>query len=114
MLRRCGSGREIPAYIILTELGEVDFGLTSRYIETDEDGRVFLKLLPYSLEYYKSMVPEYSWPEDVKEDENGNPVILLKGLKQVFTPAIYSQTLYDESVEHFKNYIQEEMEDTLS
>jgi len=104
LLRRYGSGRELPAYIILTELGEVDFGLTSKFTEADEEGKVFLKLLPYTIEYYKNIYPEYSWPEGVREDEKGNPVIGVNGLKQIFTPAIYSKTLHEQSVENFKGY----------
>jgi len=81
LLRRHGSGRELPAYIILTELGEVDYGLTSKFIETGEKGKIFLKLLPYSIEYYKNIYPSYSWPEGVKEDDDGKPIIIVRGLR---------------------------------
>jgi L-lysine 2,3-aminomutase len=77
-VRRDGSGREIPRYIIQTELGEVDFGLTSRFSEVA--GRVAVKLLPYSLDYYKKMDPDFQWPDHVKTDPNGNPIVPVEGL----------------------------------
>ncbi|HDR16579.1 MAG TPA: radical SAM protein, partial [Desulfobacteraceae bacterium] len=48
-VRMEGSGREIPRYIIMTELGEVDFGLTSRLFR--RNGGLAAVLLPYDLEY---------------------------------------------------------------
>jgi len=77
-VRRNGSGREIPRYIILTPLGEVDFGLTSRLLS--ENGRFRLKLLPYDIDYYKGMDPKYTWPENVETDEQGQPVVPISGL----------------------------------
>ncbi|MGD2186340.1 MAG: lysine 2,3-aminomutase, partial [Desulfobacterales bacterium] len=77
-VRRNGSGREIPRYIILTELGEVDFGLTSKLSE--KNGRMSLKLLPYTLAYFKNMDPAYDWPPQVKVDTDGNPVLPVAGL----------------------------------
>ncbi|MHC4446088.1 MAG: radical SAM protein, partial [Planctomycetota bacterium] len=77
-VRKDGSGREIPRYIILTELGEVDFGLTSKLSE--ENGRMSLKLLPYTLDYFKGMDPAYDWPPHVRVDTDGNPIIPLTGL----------------------------------
>jgi len=77
-VRKDGSGREIPRYIILTELGEVDFGLTSRLSE--ENGGMALKLLPYTLEYFKGMDPTYDWPPHVRIDTDGKPVIPVAGL----------------------------------
>jgi lysine 2,3-aminomutase len=35
-VRREGSGREVPSYIIRTVLGEVDFGLSSTFVGQDE------------------------------------------------------------------------------
>jgi KamA family protein len=77
-VRKDGSGREIPRYIILTELGEVDFGLTSKL--SAKNGRLSLKLLPYSLAYFKGMDPAYDWPPHVKIDTDGKPIIALEGL----------------------------------
>ena len=78
-VRRDGSGREIPRYIILTELGEVDFGLTSKIIGPNDN--LSLKLLPYDLDYFKGMDPDYDWPEHIKIDADGKPVIPVTGLK---------------------------------
>ena len=105
ILRKMGSGREIPAYIIRTELGEVDYGLTSKVVEIDEEGRIFLKLLPYKLEYYINMFPDFSWPDKVKIEEDGTPIIQVDGLKQIFTPAIYNKSLYNESLKEFSKFL---------
>ncbi len=77
-VRRDGSGREIPRYIILTELGEVDFGLTSRLSE--ENGGMALKLLPYTLDYFRGMDPTYGWAPHVRIDTDGKPIISVAGL----------------------------------
>ena len=77
-VRKDGSGREIPRYIILTELGEVDFGLTSKL--WTENGQMMLKLLPYELDYFRRLDPAYDWPPNVKIDTDGKPVIPLDGL----------------------------------
>ncbi|MGD8470673.1 MAG: lysine 2,3-aminomutase, partial [Desulfobacteraceae bacterium] len=77
-VRKDGSGREIPRYIILTELGEVDFGLTSRLSE--ENGQMSLKLLPYGLDYFKGMDPAYDWPPQVSIDTDGKPILPIDGL----------------------------------
>ena len=77
-VRRDGSGREIPRYVILTELGDVDFGLTSK-ISVD-NGQMRLTLLPYTLDYYKSMDPGFALPEHVTTDDDGHPVVPVSGL----------------------------------
>jgi lysine 2,3-aminomutase len=77
-VRKDGSGREIPRYIILTELGEVDFGLTSKMI--GDNGSVTVTLLPYDLDYFKGMEPEFSWSSSVKVDGDGKPVVTVAGL----------------------------------
>jgi L-lysine 2,3-aminomutase len=77
-VRRDGSGREIPRYIILTELGEVDFGLTSKMI--GDNGRVTVKLLPYDLDYFKGMDKAFSWPATVKLDQDDKPIVPVAGL----------------------------------
>jgi len=77
-IRRDGSGREIPGYIIRTELGEVDFGLTSRmYLD---NGQIGVKLLPYELAYFQNMSSEFSWPSNVKLDSDGKPIVVVPGL----------------------------------
>lgn len=77
-VRREGSGREVPRYIILTELGEVDFGLTSTAIAAN--GQVLLKLLPYSIEYFQSMEETFCWPAGVQVDEHGRPAVAVSGI----------------------------------
>ena len=77
-VRKDGSGREIPRYIILTQLGEVDFGLTSKL--SAENGRMTLKLLPYELDYFKGLDPAYRWPSHVTIDTDGKPIVALEGL----------------------------------
>ena len=77
-VRRDGSGREIPGYIILTELGEVDFGLTCKMFS--ENGGVSVKLLPYDLDYFKTMDSEFSWPSTLRVDGDGKPIVHISGL----------------------------------
>ncbi|MCK8601281.1 radical SAM protein [Desulfoferrobacter suflitae] len=77
-VRREGSGREIPRYMVWTELGEVDYGLTSQVIGVN--GKVALKLLPYSLEYFRAMQPTFAWPDGVETADDGNPVVNLSGV----------------------------------
>ncbi len=78
-VRREGSGREIPRYIILTEIGEVDYGLTSRIAK--DDGRVLVKLLPYDLDYYQGLDSEFTWPAGIGCDADGRPTVEVKGLR---------------------------------
>ena len=61
-----------------TELGDVDFGLTSK-ISVD-NGQTQLTLQPYTLDYYKSMDSEFTLPEDAKIDDDGHPVVPLSGV----------------------------------
>jgi lysine 2,3-aminomutase len=77
-IRREGSGREGPRYIIQTPLGEVYYGLTSSFIHGKDGIRV--KLDSYSLPYFKEMDPDYTLPENVQIGEDGKPVIPVSGL----------------------------------
>ena len=77
-VRREGSGREIPRYIIRTRLGEVDFGLSSTIVGEGRD--LAVKLLPYPLDYFKNLSTDFSWPEGVREDDDGRPVTPVVGL----------------------------------
>ncbi|MBN1930129.1 MAG: radical SAM protein [Desulfobacterales bacterium] len=78
-VRRDGSGREIPLYIILTRLGEVDFGLTSKLYRDGE--KLWVKLLPYVFDYYRSMDPNFFWPQDVTINDRGHPIIEIEGVQ---------------------------------
>jgi L-lysine 2,3-aminomutase len=77
-VRKDGSGREIPRYMIRTALGEVDFGLTSTLYR--ENGRFSVRLSPYDLNYYRKMSPSFQWPEGVEADADGAPVVPVEGL----------------------------------
>ena len=77
-VRREGSGREVPRYIIRTSLGEVDFGLSATFCGEGE--KLSVKLLPYSRSYYIALSPEFTWPEGVTEDGDGKPIVSLNGL----------------------------------
>jgi len=79
-VRREGSGREIPRYVISTGLGEVDFGLTSSLLGEGED--LSVKLAPYDLAYYQGMNPAFTWPANVTIADDGKPVVPLTGLKK--------------------------------
>ncbi len=61
-LRRHQSGREIPLYVVRTPLGEVDFNLSGIITASGPDS-VHMKLLPYSLEYFRNMDPQFELPE---------------------------------------------------
>ncbi len=77
-VRREGSGREIPRYIIRTALGEVDFGLSSMI--AGNDGDLSVKLMPYNLAYFRSLDQAFDWPGGVTEDGDGHPSLALKGV----------------------------------
>lgn len=81
-IRRYESGRSIPRFIISSLLGEVDFGITSEIMESDEEGRVFVKLLAYNEAYYKRFYNKFEWPDNVRLDNDGYPVIAIPGLKR--------------------------------
>ncbi|WP_300465221.1 radical SAM protein [Desulfobacula sp.] len=76
-VRREGSGREIPRYIILTPLGEVDYGLTSSFVH--DKGLLKLKLGCYDADYYKGMDKNFVFPDGITE-EDGLPVVTIQGL----------------------------------
>jgi L-lysine 2,3-aminomutase len=77
-VRRDGSGREIPRYIIRTCLGEVDFGMTSRL--STLEGRVHVTLTPYDLDGFRAMDPDFTWPEAVAVNPQGRPVVPVRGV----------------------------------
>ncbi|HHP7235290.1 MAG TPA: lysine 2,3-aminomutase, partial [Desulfobacterales bacterium] len=77
-VRRDGSGREIPRYVIATELGEVDFGLTATMLRRD-DG-IYVRLAPYRLAYYRDMAPDFQWPPAVALDADDVPMLKVEGL----------------------------------
>ena len=84
-LRRYQSGREVPLYAVKTSLGDADFNFTAKIVEAAQPGTgqseamVWMKLLPYSLDYYRTLDPDFSWPEGVRE-QDGHPVVAVKGI----------------------------------
>ncbi|WP_321393160.1 radical SAM protein [uncultured Desulfuromusa sp.] len=77
MVRREGSGREIPRYIISTIYGEVDYGLTSSFIQEQDTCKI--KLDCYDKAYYLAMNPYYTFAQDVEFDDE-KPVVEVPGL----------------------------------
>jgi L-lysine 2,3-aminomutase len=78
-VRRDGSGREVPRYIIRTVVGEVDFGLSSTIISGTAE-ELSIKLLPYDISYFRGLSVDFTWPEEVIEDDDGIPVVPVTGL----------------------------------
>jgi lysine 2,3-aminomutase len=85
-VRREGSGREIPRYVIRTPLGEVDFGLTSTIHGDGQD--LSVKLLPYTLDYFQGLAADFRWPDGVRADEDGRPVVPVTGLRKTTSFAL--------------------------
>lgn len=79
-VRREGSGREVPRYIISTALGEVDFGLTSVFVGTGTD--LALKLTPYTRSYFRAMQPDFNWPDNIEIASDGKPIVPVLGLQK--------------------------------
>jgi lysine 2,3-aminomutase len=79
-LRKTGSGREQPRYVVQTSLGEVDLWLNALPIGSSEDGSVLLNLLPYDRDYFTALEPDFIWPEGVETDEEGHPIVTVPGL----------------------------------
>ncbi len=86
-VRRDGSGREIPRYIIRTEVGETDFGMTSRLIR--RNGKLWVRLSPYDLAYYRAMEAKFTWPAGVEADPDGKPLVAVNGLQSSFDFLVY-------------------------
>jgi KamA family protein len=80
VVRRQGSGREIPRYLVRTDLGEVDFSITPRIFEYAGD-EVRVRLLERPLDYFRSIDPAFEWPEMVVADHSGDPLVPIDGLR---------------------------------
>ena len=76
-VRREGSGREIPRYMISTVLGEGDYGLTSSVVHGKEE--VKIKLDCYDLNYYKGLDKNFVLADGITT-EDGSPVVTISGL----------------------------------
>jgi len=79
-IRRDGSGRELPRYLLRTALGEVDFGIRPPVVEPDEAHGVRVTLRPHDLAYFRAMDPGFTWPHDVTVDPEGHPRVPVKGV----------------------------------
>jgi L-lysine 2,3-aminomutase len=79
-LRRTGSGRELPRYVVRTTLGDVDLWLNALPIGSSEDGSVLLNLLLYHQDYFTALDPDFTWPEGVETDDEGHPIVTVPGL----------------------------------
>jgi lysine 2,3-aminomutase len=79
-LRQFGSGRELPAYILRTPLGEVDFGLSCEILQTLHSGDTLVRLRTHTLEDYRAMDPEFEPPPGVVFGEDGYPVVPVRGI----------------------------------
>jgi L-lysine 2,3-aminomutase len=79
-IRRDGSGREVPRYLLRTALGEVDFGIRPPVAEPDEGGGVRVTLRPHDLAYFRALDPAFTWPDDVTVDAEGHPRVPVQGV----------------------------------
>ena len=77
-VRRDGSGREVPRYIIRTVLGEADFGLSATF--SGNEDALSVTLLPYTLSYFTDLDADFTWPQGVGADADGHPVVPVAGL----------------------------------
>jgi lysine 2,3-aminomutase len=77
-IRREGSGREGPRYIIQTPIGEVYYGLTSSFYPQDDC--VMMKLDSYDLQYYQQLDPDFVLPEGIRENDDGDLMMAVPGL----------------------------------
>jgi hypothetical protein len=79
-LRRTASGRELPRYVVRTELGEVDLGLTSTILKGDKKGWSRLRLLAYDRDYYRNLQADFSSHKGIEFDAEGHPIVTVRGL----------------------------------
>jgi len=79
-VRREGSGREVPRYIISTALGEVDFGLNAAFSRSGD--QLAVKLQPYTRAYFRAIQPDFNWPDNIEIAADGKPVIPVLGLQK--------------------------------
>ncbi|MBU0969968.1 MAG: radical SAM protein [Proteobacteria bacterium] len=82
-VRKVCSGREIPLYMIQTSLGEVDFGLTSTLVlepNSQDEKKWFLRLEPYSADYFRAMDPGFTLSKTEARDVGGTLMVPIIGL----------------------------------
>jgi KamA family protein len=79
-IRRDGSGREVPRYLLRTRLGEVDFGVRPPVVEPGEGHGVRATLRPHDLAYFRALDPAFTWPDEVSLDPEGHPRVPVEGV----------------------------------
>ncbi|MEA3362122.1 MAG: radical SAM protein [Thermodesulfobacteriota bacterium] len=77
LVRREGSGREIPRYIIYTPFGEIDYALTSSFREMADGAKIRLDC--YDKTYYRSMNQYFAFDHGLEFDDE-RPVVEIPGL----------------------------------
>lgn len=80
IIRRYGSGREVPRYIIRTILGETDFSIAPRLFSLENDDTVYATLYPYNKNFYRLINPDFKFPENIRLNDTGNPVVPVDGV----------------------------------
>jgi L-lysine 2,3-aminomutase len=79
-LRRNGSGRELPSYVVLTPLGEVDLGLSGEATGCDVRGWERLRLLSFTAREGRRVDPWGDLPDGAEVDHDGHPIVTVPGL----------------------------------
>ncbi len=80
VLRRHGSGRELPRLVVQTALGECDFGLTGIPLRRAEDGAVAFRLAAEVLDDLRELDPGWVPPAWVEIDDHGRPIVPVAGM----------------------------------
>ncbi len=80
-VRRLGSGRQQPRYVLRTALGEVDFSIAPRIFTQRPDGGVSVTLRPHDLAYFQRIDPRFEWPAGVEVAGEGHPCLPVSGIR---------------------------------
>lgn len=79
-LRRSCSGRQLPHFVVRTDFGEVDFGVTGVLVGTDDEGWARMKLLAYAVDENGEIAPGRAAGRDLELDTDGHPIVSVPGL----------------------------------
>ncbi|MFC1705262.1 4Fe-4S cluster-binding domain-containing protein [Planctomycetota bacterium] len=79
-VRRHGSGREVPRYLLRTSLGEVVFAIVPRIFVPQDDGSLRVRMVGYDLEYFQDLAADFQWPVGVSLDDDGTPLVAVPGV----------------------------------
>jgi L-lysine 2,3-aminomutase len=97
-VRRNGSGREVPRYVLRTALGEVDFSIVPRIFVPTPEG-VSVRLLERNLEHFRAIAPDFRWPHLVTVDEQGQPLVPVPGISLENQEFLFAPTVAPEEDE---------------